>query len=173
LQHEQRLAALAVRRVFAGATLPAALAAVADDAHPRGDALVQELAYGTLRHWGRLAALTEALATKPLADLPLAALIAVAIYQLDHAHAPAFAVVDPPGGPAGRLRRSWVARGRSRSSTRCFAAICASATSLMRKSSKRAPSPAGRIRAGGLAASKRITRNIGCRFWPPGTNALR
>jgi 16S rRNA (cytosine967-C5)-methyltransferase len=94
LQHEQRLAALAVRRVFAGATLPAALAAVADDAHPRGDALVQELAYGTLRHWGRLAALTEALATKPLADLPLAALIAVAIYQLDHAHAPAFAVVD-------------------------------------------------------------------------------
>ena len=83
-----------MRRVFAGATLPAALAAVADDAHPRGDALVQELAYGTLRHWGRLAALTEALATKPLADLPLAALIAVAIYQLDHAHAPAFAVVD-------------------------------------------------------------------------------
>jgi 16S rRNA (cytosine967-C5)-methyltransferase len=105
LQHEQRLAALAVRRVFAGATLPAALAAVADDAHPRGDALVQELAYGTLRHWGRLAALTEALATKPLADLPLAALIAVAIYQLDHAHAPAFAVVDRAGDAAALMGR--------------------------------------------------------------------
>jgi 16S rRNA (cytosine967-C5)-methyltransferase len=54
---------------------------------------VQELAYGTLRHWGRLTALTQTLAAKPLADHPLAALIAIAIYQLD-LHAPAFAVVD-------------------------------------------------------------------------------
>ena len=53
----RRAAALAVRRVLDGATLPAALAAVADDAPTRGHALVQELAYGTLRHWGRLAAL--------------------------------------------------------------------------------------------------------------------
>ena len=94
MQHEQRLAALAVRQVFKGATLPAALAAVADGANTRGHALVQELAYGTLRHWGRLTALTQVLAAKPLTDLPLAALIAVAIYQLDHTHAPAFAVVD-------------------------------------------------------------------------------
>ena len=94
MHHEQRLAALAVRRVFEGATLPAALTAVADGANTRGHTLVQELAYGTLRHWGRLTALTQALAAKPLADLPLAALIAVAIYQLDHTHAPAFAVVD-------------------------------------------------------------------------------
>lgn len=94
MQHEQRLAALAVRRVFDGATLPAALAAVADGAANRGHALVQELAYGTLRHWGRLTALTQALAAKPLADRSLAALVAVALYQLDHTHAPAFAVVD-------------------------------------------------------------------------------
>ena len=66
----------------------------ADGATTRGHALVQELAYGTLRHWGRLDALTQALAAKPLTDLPLAALMAVAIYQLDHTHAPAFAVVD-------------------------------------------------------------------------------
>ena len=65
-----------------------------DGAPTRGRALVQELAYGTLRHWGRLAALTQALATKPLTDAPLSALIAVALYQLDHTQAPAFAVVD-------------------------------------------------------------------------------
>ena len=94
MQHEQRLAALAVLRVLAGAKLPAALAAVADGAPTRGHTLVQELAYGTLRHWGRIDALTHALAAKPLTDRPLAALIAVALYQLDHTHAPAFAVVD-------------------------------------------------------------------------------
>ncbi len=93
MQHEQRLAALAVRRVLDGSTLPAALAAVDDGAATRGHALVQELAYGTLRHWGRLAALTEALATKPPEPL-MAALMAVALYQLDHTDAPAFAVVD-------------------------------------------------------------------------------
>ena len=94
MQHEQRLAALAVTRVLAGATLPAALAAVDDGAPTRGHALVQELAYGTLRHWGRLAAVTEALAAKPLPDATLAALVAVALYQLDYTQAPAFAVVD-------------------------------------------------------------------------------
>ena len=59
MQNEQRLAALAVTRVHAGATLPAALAAVDDGAPTRGHALVQELAYGTLRHWGRLSAVTR------------------------------------------------------------------------------------------------------------------
>jgi len=94
MHHEQRLAALAVRRVMAGATLPAALAAMDDGAPTRGRALVQELAYGTLRHWGRLAALAQALARKPLSDPELAALVAVALYQLDHTAAPSFAVVD-------------------------------------------------------------------------------
>ena len=82
MQNEQRAAAFAVRHVLGGATLPAALAAVADNAPTRGHTLVQELSYGTLRYWGRLAALTDALATKPIADPLLAALVAVAIYQL-------------------------------------------------------------------------------------------
>lgn len=94
MQHEQRLAALAVLRVLGGEPLPVALAAVADGAPTRGHSFVQELAYGTLRHWGRVDALTHALARKPLADRPLAALIAVALYQLDHTRAPAFAIVD-------------------------------------------------------------------------------
>ena len=88
------MAALAVRRVLDGATLSAALAAVDDGAATGGQAFVQELAYGTLRHWGRYLALTQALATKPLVDASLTALIAVALYQLDHTQAPAFAIVD-------------------------------------------------------------------------------
>lgn len=93
MQHEQRLAALAVRKVHDGATLPAALAAVDDGARTRGRAFVQELAYGTLRHWGRLAALADALSARPLSE-DVKALLAVVLYQLDHTHAPAFAVVD-------------------------------------------------------------------------------
>ncbi len=94
MQHEQRLAALAVVRVLDGSTLPAALAAVADGAATRGHALVQELAYGTLRHWGRLDALAQALAGRRVTPPILNALVAVALYQLDHTQAPAFAVVD-------------------------------------------------------------------------------
>ena len=85
--------------------LPAALAAVDDGTAMRGRTLVQELAYGTLRHWGRLDALTRALATKPITDATLSALIAVALYQLDHTDAPPFAVVDRAVDAAGEIAR--------------------------------------------------------------------
>ena len=97
MQEAQRLAALAVRRVLDGSTLPTALAALAPreaDALGRRRALVQELAYGTLRHWGTLDALVRKLATKPFSDPALSCLVAVAIYQLDHTRAPPFAIVD-------------------------------------------------------------------------------
>lgn len=93
MQQEQRAAARVVRRVLEGRTLPTALADVAqagDTGHP---AFVRELASGALRHWGRLDALVRALATHAPAP-PVAALLAVALYQLDHTRAPAFAVVD-------------------------------------------------------------------------------
>jgi len=105
VQIEQQQAALAVRHVLTGMALPAALAAVDDGEGRRGRTLVQELAYGTLRHWGRYEALTRVLATKPVADAPLAALIAVALYQLDHTDAPAFAVVDRAVDAAGAIAR--------------------------------------------------------------------
>ena len=89
MQNEQIAAARAVGRVLEGVTLPVALAEPAD-ANP---SYVQELAYGTLRHWGRLSALSAALAAKPL-EAKLSALVAVALYQLDHTRAPPFAVVD-------------------------------------------------------------------------------
>jgi len=77
MQHEQILAALAVTRVFDGANLREALAAVDDKSPLRGRTLVQELAYGTLRHWGTLDAIAAALARKPIADPLLRALMAV------------------------------------------------------------------------------------------------
>ncbi|MFO1305407.1 MAG: 16S rRNA (cytosine(967)-C(5))-methyltransferase RsmB [Burkholderiales bacterium] len=90
MEREQAAAALAVRRVLDGSTLPVALAAAPTEL---SRAFVQELAYGTLRHWGRLAALAEALSARPL-EVNVAALLAVALYQLDHTRSPAFAVVD-------------------------------------------------------------------------------
>jgi len=105
MQAEQQQAALAIRHVFEGMALPAALAAVDDGEVRRGRTLVQELAYGTLRHWGRYEALTSALATRPVTDAPLATLIAVALYQLDHTDAPPFAVVDRAVDAAGAIAR--------------------------------------------------------------------
>jgi 16S rRNA (cytosine967-C5)-methyltransferase len=105
MQIEQQQAARAVRHVFEGMALPAALASVDDGSALRGRTLVQELAYGTLRHWGRCEALTRALATKPVTDASLAALVAVAIYQLDHTDAPPFAVVDRAVDAAGSIAR--------------------------------------------------------------------
>jgi 16S rRNA (cytosine967-C5)-methyltransferase len=93
VQREQTLAALAVLRVFDGARLRDALAAV-DDRRGRGQSLVQELAYGTLRHFGTLDAIVDELARKPIPDPLLRALVTVALYQLDHTRAPAFAIVD-------------------------------------------------------------------------------
>jgi 16S rRNA (cytosine967-C5)-methyltransferase len=103
MHHEQAQAADAVRRVLAGATLTTALQAAgqASDARAsgklhrgRGHALVHELAYGTLRHYGTVRAIAAALATRPVADPGVKALLAVALYQLRETHAPAFAVVD-------------------------------------------------------------------------------
>ena len=105
MQIEQQQAALAVRHVLDGMALPAALAAVDDGSELRGRSLVQELSYGTLRHWGRCDALTRVLAAKPITDATLAALVAVALYQLDHTDAPPFAVVDRAVDAAGLIAR--------------------------------------------------------------------
>ncbi len=108
MQEAQRIAALVVDRVLGGATLPSALAAIAppeDDARGRRRSLVQELAYGTLRHWGTLDALVRMLAAKPFGDPTLGQLVAVALYQLEHTHAPPFAVVDHAVNAAATIAR--------------------------------------------------------------------
>jgi len=102
---EQQQAARAVDHVHHGMSLDAALAAVDDGSPRRGRALVQELAYGTLRHWGTLDAMTRHLAAKPISDPLLHALVSVALYQLDHTRAPAFAVVDRAVEAAAELAK--------------------------------------------------------------------
>jgi len=108
MREAQRLAALSVRSVLDGSTLPVALAKFAPTepgAPGRRRALVVELAYGTLRHWGKLDALVRVLATKPIADPALHGLVAVAIYQLLHTRAPPFAIVDHAVNAAAMLTR--------------------------------------------------------------------
>jgi 16S rRNA (cytosine967-C5)-methyltransferase len=102
---EQTLAARAVARVIEGASLTDALAEVDDGSELRGRTLVQELAYGTLRHWGTLDALTRRLSRHPIHDALLRSLTAVALYQILHTRAPAFAVVDRAVEAAARLAR--------------------------------------------------------------------
>jgi 16S rRNA (cytosine967-C5)-methyltransferase len=105
VKQSQQQAALTVRRVLDGQSLSAALqASGADEAGP-ARALVHELAYGTLRHYGTLDALTRHLSDKPIPDRKLAALVAVALYQLEHANAPPFAVVDQAVAAAAEIAR--------------------------------------------------------------------
>lgn len=96
----QRQAADTIVRVMGGETLARALEASGAEATPaRG--FVQELAYGTLRHWGTLEAIVRSLAHKPIADPMLVAILAVALYQLEHMRAEAHAVVDRAVAAAG------------------------------------------------------------------------
>ena len=110
MEEAQRQATLVVHRVLTGTSLPAALALFApvesSAVSPgRRRSLVQELAYGTLRHWGTLDALVRKLAAKPLTDPALGVLIAIALYQIDHTRAPPFAVVDHAVNTAARIAR--------------------------------------------------------------------
>jgi len=96
----QRQAADAVVRVFEGATLARALEASGAESTP-ARAFVHEIAYGTLRHWGTLEAIVRALAHQPPADARLVAIMAVALYQLEHMRAEPHAVVDRAVAAAG------------------------------------------------------------------------
>lgn len=105
MKQSQLQAALAVRGVLDGKSLSSALHASGADDAGVARALVHELAYGTLRHYGTLDALVRALADKPIVDRKLAALVAVALYQLEHAKAPPFAVVDQAVAAAAHIAR--------------------------------------------------------------------
>jgi 16S rRNA (cytosine967-C5)-methyltransferase len=110
MQASQQIVARTVVRVLGGSTLPAALAAERADAAGPARALVHELAYGTLRHWGTLDFVARALANKPVSDGALHALVCVALYQLEHARQPPFAIVDQAVHAAGTVARP-AARG--------------------------------------------------------------
>ena len=101
MERAQHLAARAVRQVLAGVTLANALPGV-----EAGDdrALVQELAYGTVRFLGGLRAIVSALAHRAL-EPEVETLLWVALYQLLHTRAPVHAVVDCAVRATARARR--------------------------------------------------------------------
>ncbi|BCB25125.1 ribosomal RNA small subunit methyltransferase B [Sulfurimicrobium lacus] len=93
----QRLAALAVAQVLAGRNLNQVLQkelARHPQLTPQQRAMLQDLSYGTLRHYGTLQAVLGALLQKPLQDESIRALLLVALYQLAYTHTQSHAVVD-------------------------------------------------------------------------------
>ncbi|MEX1080725.1 MAG: 16S rRNA (cytosine(967)-C(5))-methyltransferase RsmB [Halofilum sp. (in: g-proteobacteria)] len=100
-------AARAVAAVAAGRTLGDAL----DGERPRvagaDTALLQELAYGTVRHWHRLEPVLRARLRKPLKmrDADVRALMLVALYELAEMRTPAHAAVDAAVEAIGALGR--------------------------------------------------------------------
>ena len=126
---------------------------------------VQELAYGTLRHWGRLEALVRALARKPL-DPPLAALVAVALYQLDHTRRAAVRRRRPRGRGGRALARPQAKPLVNALLRRYLRERDALNTAVSRRESRRALVVS---RGGGSAACRPTTRITGNRSWPPAT----
>jgi len=105
-------AARAVAAVLAGRSLDDALAPLRERVATGDRALLQELAYGTVRHWLRLEPIVRARLRKPprSRDADLHALLVVACYELDGMRTPAHAAVDAAVGAAEGLGKSW-ARG--------------------------------------------------------------
>jgi 16S rRNA (cytosine967-C5)-methyltransferase len=54
---------------------------------------IQDISYGTLRHLGKLRAVLDQLAVKPVASAELRMLLLIALYQLEHSEAAPYAVV--------------------------------------------------------------------------------
>src|SRR5450631_232408 len=105
MEHAQRIAAKAVRRVLAGVALGSALEE-AGAAKAPDRALATELAYGTLRFLGQARGAVRILAERPLADQSVEALLWVALYQLIHTTAPVHVVVDSAVRATGQLKRT-------------------------------------------------------------------
>ena len=93
----QQLAAQTVATVLSGTSLNAALDSVWRrsrqlTASERG--AIQDICYGTLRHFGKLISVLDQLAPKPISSPELRSLLLAALYQLEYSEAAPYAVVD-------------------------------------------------------------------------------
>lgn len=61
---------------------------------PQERGALQDLCYGTLRHYARLAFVLDSLLERPIKDFQLRCLILVALYQLQYTHAGQHVIVD-------------------------------------------------------------------------------
>lgn len=135
MREAQRVAAEAVARVLAGESLATALPLALERQKGLAKAeraRAQDLAYGTLRHYGLLAALLERLAPRPPRPARLRALLLVALYQLHATRAAAHAVVneavalaDELAGHGARGFANAVLRAFQRGGTQLVASVAA------------------------------------------------
>ncbi len=105
----QPLASTAVAQVFAGRNLNQVLQAILErnaKLTPQQRALLQDLCYGTLRHYGPLLAILAGLLQKPLHDESIRCLLLVALYQLIYTHTQPHAVVDHAVKTTQALRKT-------------------------------------------------------------------
>jgi 16S rRNA (cytosine967-C5)-methyltransferase len=106
MRDAQLAAAQAVSQVLAGSSLATALPAALERLReaPRAErARAQDLAYGTLRHYGLLDAVLGRLANRPPRPELLRALLLVALYQLQFSETQPYAVVNEAVGAAAAL----------------------------------------------------------------------
>ena len=103
------LAATALARVLGGQSLNTALPSQLQRVTPRDRGLLQQLCYGTLRHYPRLVALLRPLLNKPLKDkdLDIQALLLLGLYQLDDTRVPEHAAVSATVTATAALRKDW------------------------------------------------------------------
>ena len=87
-------AARAVARVLSGETLDAALARIEPGAADRDRSFLRALAYGTIRHYPRIAWQLEQLSHRPPSDNLTRAIVAVGLFQLESMRSPDHAVVN-------------------------------------------------------------------------------
>ena len=105
----QPLASAAVAQVFAGRNLNQVLQATLErhpKLTPQQRALLQDLSFGALRHYGPLQAILARLLQKPLKDESIRCLLLVALYQLVYTHAQPHAIVDHAVKTTQALRKT-------------------------------------------------------------------
>ena len=105
----QILAARVVLEVLEGRNLNQALQGALSRLAltPQQRAAVQDMSYGTLRFYGRLAAILEKLAPKPVTDAEIRCLLLVALYQLIYGKTREYAVVNEAVKSARATGKSW------------------------------------------------------------------
>lgn len=110
MDKSQQLAAQAIGQVLGGHNLTQALDELwrqHPQLTPQQRATAQDLSYGTLRHYGRLRALLDALLERKLEDDGVRCLLLAALYQLEYSKASAYAVVDHAVKAAGKMKKPW------------------------------------------------------------------
>jgi 16S rRNA (cytosine967-C5)-methyltransferase len=110
LDKSQQLASQAIGQVLGGRNLTQALDQLwreHSQLTPQQRATVQDLSYGTLRHYGRLNAILNQLIEKRLEDEAVRCLLLAGLYQLEYGKASAYAVVDHAVKAAVRMKKPW------------------------------------------------------------------